>query len=53
MHIPVLLNETVEALAVKPGMTVQKAAGDGELKKDGENYTLALDAGDWTLLTLG
>ena len=41
------------ALAVKPGLTVQKAAGDGELKKDGENYTLALDAGDWTLLTLG
>jgi hypothetical protein len=41
------------ALAVKPGLTVQKAEGNGALKQDGNAYTLALDAGDWILLTLG
>ena len=41
------------ALAVKPGLTVRRAAGEGELIKGGDAYTLALDAGDWILLTLG
>ena len=41
------------AFTVKPGLTVRKAAGNGELQKDGTAHTLALDAGDWALLTLG
>lgn len=40
------------ALAVKRGLTVHKAAGDGELMKDGDSYTLTMDAGGWMLLTL-
>ena len=36
-----------------PGMTVQKAAGDGTLNSDGDAFTLTLRAGEWLLLTVG
>ena len=35
-----------------PGMTVRKAAGDGELHTDGDAHTLSLQAGEWLLLTV-
>lgn len=35
-----------------PGMTVKKAAGNGELHTDGGDQTLSLQAGEWLLLTV-
>ena len=43
---------TAPLTARSPGISVKKAAGDGELYTDGEAHTLSLRAGGWLLLTV-